>query len=540
MKELVEGIEKQISTDKDVISVLPRNGIKAIKTLLETINDMIAKYEKLNEKLLADIEERYNKLTGVEVNPKISELEAEIEKYVSAEKILDNRTPFEKMGLDKICYNVNGYYKSDLQRLNSELIECVKKFEAVGINITAEDFNMSEYSKEYMEVLLEEAYNGNINSERIKDAFEKVYWKCSEVVSHLYANIRHIYDVYEEHIRKFYASKSEEILKELDLTAEQVTEKKNDLIIQKQKLEDIDNKIIIGKFFNGACNINDYKSENYKKMYLELISKDVSELSEDEKAEKDENIEKLNSNLKEYSKFVAYKFISDEMLKIREEELKRIKADKDKKVKKTQYDILKENVKKLTVEIFKINGKIEKKKRDGLFKKLSANDKKESTILLQRNNLILDLKKAYMDLDEEEIKQKIMQTIDDTSSILDVLKLGSSEYGFMAKAIINKNDEITDKELGDLVKEIRDFIDFTRFSVINYVQISDKKDLAVIIKDKYKLFGIQVSKENFQEDNIDDLIKKVKIINNYNDIQKSNISVGELQYVVTVKGMLKK
>lgn len=113
-----------------------------------------------------------------------------------------------------------------------------------------------------------------------------------------------------------------------------------------------------------------------------------------------------------------------------------------------------------------------------------------------------------MDLDEEEIKQKIMQTIDDTSSILDVLKLGSSEYGFMAKAIIKKNDEITDKELGDLVKEIRNFIDFTRFSVINYVQISDKKDLAIIIKDKYKLFGIQVSKENFQEDNIDDLIKK--------------------------------
>ena len=54
------------------------------------------------------------------------------------------------------------------------------------------------------------------------------------------------------------------------------------------------------------------------------------------------------------------------------------------------------------------------------------------------------------------------------------------------------------------------------------------------------MFGIQVSKENFQEDNIDDLIKKVKIINNYNDIQKSNISVGELQYVVTVRGMLKK
>ena len=40
MKELVESIEKQIDTDKDVINILPRNGIKAIKTLLETIQEM--------------------------------------------------------------------------------------------------------------------------------------------------------------------------------------------------------------------------------------------------------------------------------------------------------------------------------------------------------------------------------------------------------------------------------------------------------------------------------------------------------------------
>ena len=52
MKELVENVEKQISTDKDVISVLPRNGIKAIKSLLATIKDMIDKYETANATLL--------------------------------------------------------------------------------------------------------------------------------------------------------------------------------------------------------------------------------------------------------------------------------------------------------------------------------------------------------------------------------------------------------------------------------------------------------------------------------------------------------
>ena len=77
-------------------------------------------------------------------------------------------------------------------------------------------------------------------------------------------------------------------------------------------------------------------------------------------------------------------------------------------------------------------------------------------------------------------------------------------------------------------------------TVINYIKISDTKDLAVIIKDKYKLFGMQVSKENFQEDNIEELIKKVKIINDYNNIQKSKFSVEDLEYIITVKEMLKK
>lgn len=542
MKELVENIEKQISTDKDVIAVLPRNGIKAIKTLLETIKEMTEKYEYLNDKLMKDIEERYNKLIDVEKNSQISEIEAEIEKYVNSINTINNCSPFAKMGLDKIMYNVNGYYKSDLQRLNSELVETVKKFETVGIKLTAEDFNISEYAKEYMEVLLEEAYNGDINSERVKATFEKVYLKCSEMVSHLYANIRYIYDKHEEHIKKFYDMKTEEITKDLKATQEEIEESKNNLIKKKHLLEEVDSKVIIQNFFSGLWNINDYKTDNYQKIYLELISKDITKISEQEKKEMDENVEKLNDNLNEYSRFCAYKFLNDEVLKIREEELKKQEADKEKKekkAKKTQYDLLKESIKKLTVEIFKLNEKIDKPEK-GFFKKVSANEKKESEMILQRNNLILDLKKTYMDLDGEIMKKNIMEKINEISSVLDVLTLASNDYGFMARAIIKKNDEITDKELGEMIKEIRDYITFTNFGVINYVQISEKKELAIIIKDKYKLFGIQVSKDNFQEDSIEDFMKKVAIITDYNNILKSEFSIENLQYIMTVKGMLKK
>lgn len=540
MKELVESIEKQIDTDKDVINILPRNGIKAIKTLLETIQEMTAKYEYVNEMLLEDIKSRFDELTAVNENDEIININTEILKYNDAVKNTDKCSPYEKMGLDKITYNVNGYYKSNLERLNTELMECVRKFENIGINLTAKDFDISEYSKEYMEVLLQEAQNGQVNSEKIKDTFEKVYWKCSEVVSHLYVNIKYIYDKYENEINKFYQNNSEEIMSKFNATAEQLENKKSDLIRQKNKLEDIDNKIILDKFYTGSLNINDYKEDNYKRMYLDLTSKDISELSEEEKLEMNENIEKLNNNLSEYSKYCEYRFLVDGVLALRDEELKKVEANKDKKVKKTELEIMKENIKKLTDEIFKINEKLDKPTKVLFFKRKSESNKKNTAVILQRNNLILDLKKAYMELDEEILKQNIIQNIDETSSLFDVLKFASNYYGFMAKSMIMKNEEITDVEIGELVGKIRDFINFSNFTVINYVKISDTKDLAVIIKDKYKLFGLQVSKENFQEDSIEDLIRKVKIITNYNNIQKSKFSVEDLEYITTVKEMLKK
>ena len=534
MKELVENIEKKITTDKEVISVLPRNGIKAIKTLLKTIAEMTEKYETLNEKLQKEIETRYTELTTVEENKEIPQLEQEILKYDMAEKNTDTRSSFEKMGLDRVIYNVNGYYKSNLERLNKELIFSVKQFEKVGIKLTAEDFCISEYAKKYMEVLLKEAYEGDINSEAVKNVFEKVYWQCSEIVSHLYVNIRYIYDKYENHIDRFYNEKAQEILQSLSLTSEELEEKKAELIKQKNQIEETDNKNILDKFFMGSLNINDYKADNYKRIYTELTDKDVTKLSETEKKEIDENIDKLNTNLTEYAKYLEYKFLVEEVLQTRQELLKNAEANKDKKVKKTQYELIKEEIKKLQSEIFKLNSKIEKPNK-GFFERKKVEEKKDSIAILQRNNLVLDLKKTYMQLDEEVIKQKILQDLDETSSLYDVIKFASSYYGYMAKVMIKNNEDITDKEIGEKAEKIRKFVNFSNFTVINHVNISDTKELSIIIKDKYKLLGMQISKENFEEDSIDDLIRKVKIINNYNNIQKSKFAIKDLEFIMNVK-----
>lgn len=101
MKELVENIEKQISTDKEVISVLPRNGIRAIKSLLETIKDMTDKYEALNENVLQEIAARYDRLTDVEENVEIHQIEEEILRYDVAVRNTDTRSSLRKWDLTK-------------------------------------------------------------------------------------------------------------------------------------------------------------------------------------------------------------------------------------------------------------------------------------------------------------------------------------------------------------------------------------------------------------------------------------------------------
>ena len=106
-----------------------------------------------------------------------------------------------------------------------------------------------------MEVLLKEAYDGDINSEAVKNTFEKVYWHCSEVVSHLYVNIRYIYDKYETQIDRFYNEKAQEILKNLSLTTEGVAEKKAELIKQKNQIE-ISDKFISYFLAFDMCRIH--------------------------------------------------------------------------------------------------------------------------------------------------------------------------------------------------------------------------------------------------------------------------------------------
>lgn len=540
MSNIVRELEEQIDIDKEVIDGAPKTGVKQIRELRKTLEEMKERYEAINNAALDEMLMRYNRIDSIESNPEIAKVSEEIfslDRLVLSES---GHTSFEKMQLDRLTYNINGYYKKNLTIINKDIIECVLRFKEVGINLSGKDFTISEYANEYMTVLLEEYKNGgDINSERVKDTFENVYWKSSDLIAHVLVNIRQIYDLHEPAIDRFYKAKTEEVLRSMNVTQKQVLNKKDELIRKLDALKSVDGRIILDSFLDNTYSIGDYRKDTYEGLYEDFVSKKMDFLSEEEKADMDSNFKKLNNNLVEYFNFLDYKFLSDEILHLRLLRLKEIEKEKeDKKNKKTAYDLVKLEIAKVAGEIKKLNASLGQEKKGFFFKKSAP--KNDTAIILERDNKVLELKDLYFKLDDAKLKDKIVKNIDETSKVLDVFKIASYYYGFLARAIIRKYPDIVEEDIFKMITKFRKFVRLYRFSVINNININEKKDIAVVIKDKYKLLGLTISKENFEEANLEDLMKKTQIIDYYNDIAKSNIPLEDIQYVMNAKPILKK
>ena len=542
MSKLIDEIVEQISIDKEIIDVSPKTGVKQIREFSKKMDEMHEKYNEMHDIIIKEIGARYDRINSIEQNEEIEKVSTNILRIDSLVLSESGLTSFEKMNLDKLAYNINGYYKTNLLVINKEIYECVRKFREVGIPITAKDFDISEYVKEYMQVLLIEADMGRLNSDKVKESFESVYWKCSDLVTQILMNIRLIYDKNEELIDAYFQDKVEEVLVAINATQKQVENKKEELIKTLNKLKNIDGRLILDSFLNNTYAITDYKDEKYKSTFENIIGKSLDTLSLEEKQDMDLNFEKLYTNLIEYKTYLEFKFLSNEILNLKEIRAKEIEVEKaDKKNKRTEYENLRIEVKKLGVEIDKINNELSQNKK-GLFSFLFKKKKNltSKAQVLDRNNKILQLKDLYIKLDNSKLKQKIVENIDDTSSILDVLKIASYYYEFLSRCIIKEFPDITAQEIDDMIERFRRFVRLHDFSVINHVNITEKKDLSVVIKDKYKLLGLNITKDHFTSAGLEDFISQVHIVTYYNDIKRSNIPIEDIQYIMNAKPILKR
>lgn len=76
--------------------------------------------------------------------------------------------------------------------------------------------------------------------------------------------------------------------------------------------------------------------------------------------------------------------------------------------------------------------------------------------------------------------------------------------------------------------------------MLNNITMTDTKDLAIVIKDRYQLLNINIEKKELEEENLDSLISTIETIKMYDNLQKNNLSVDEIEGIYEFKKILGK
>lgn len=519
----IEEVNEKIDANKEILSTLPQNNKKNINIYLNKIEELKGEFTLYKEDIRKEMEKRVKKAESLKETKQKEDLRLELNSTEGVLYLLNYiETSYEKMDLDRAIQNLSYYYKKNLEIVNESILFSVKKFKEVGIEIKEEDFCFSNFVKEYINVLFYELKNGkeNANSDRIKEKFEEIYWKCPDIITHIELNIRYIYLKNEKKINKYYKKQKKVLLKKF--TSQEILDRYSELKKQINDSEKYNKEKIKEEFLNGKLNIKDFSETAIKNYYTEFIEKEqLEEMDENQLKELNNNIIKLSNTIYEYKKYLKFQFII--------EDIKKIYLEKEKY--KNVYNETKKEIAKKEKKVIKLNNRINGR---GLFKK--ANDK----LLPDQNNIILEIKEQYKELDQNKVYNKVLTELKETSTLSDVLMFASSFYKYLFSCIKNKYEEITEEEIDQIIVELREFVKWPYATIINNVGLLENKDILLIIIDRYKLLNINITKEKLEEENLDKLLEIIEKIEINIFIKENKINMQEIEDICELKKLLNK
>lgn len=521
MSNLTEILEK-IEVEKQLLSVMPKNNHKNIAKYLEKIKELETEYSEYNDKIIKTLTDRYKQATKIEKNNEIENLEKRLNTIEKTLYLLsDEKTSYEKLELDKIIYKIGRYYKGNLENINEQIEKAIAQFASIGINLELSDFDYSIYVQQYMKIFFEEIRKDGINSNILKAKFEEIYWKCPDLIIHIELNIRNIYFNKQKQIDKYFEKERIQLLKQWEKTPKEIMNSYLGIKAQKIELIAQDKKLLLDKFLNGEIVASNYSQEklqtNYSKILLPTI---ISQIDTNEEEIQRSIFEFLNS-LYEYKNYLNFQYIVEDVKKYYKEK------DKYKKsYEETKKKIL-DNEKKLK----KLNKKASSK---GIFGK-----KKEIKQTTEQNQIVLEIKKLYKELDLNKFYSKICNDLEDDSTIYSVLCLANSYYNYLTHHIIENNKTITQEKIDEQIMKLDEFLKNPYSNIITNLTITDDRDIAMIIKDRYQLLNFNIKQDDLSAKNLDNLINTLENIVTSFNLKKTGLDVKNIEEILKIKDTFK-
>lgn len=520
MVEATEIIEK-IEVDKEILTTMPKNNNKNITKYLEKVQQLKEEYANFQDEIEKILTKRYKKETEIEVTNEVTNYTIRtktIENILSL--ISDEKTSYEKMELDKIIYRISRFYKDNLENINIQIEMAIRKFSEVGINLQPSDFKYSIFVEQYMDVFFKERKNEKSNSKTLTEKFQEIYWKCPDIIIHIELSLRNIYLQKQAQIDKYYEKEKEQLLKKWGKTRKEIMNSYFEIKAQKINAMKKDKKLLLDSFLTGKLNAQDYTDEKISNSFTKVLSPEMIEKINTNKADVQKSICEFLNSLYEYKNYLNYQYIIEDIKKYYQE--------------KEKYKRAYEDTKKRIIDMEKKLKKLNKKSLGGLFRK----NKQEMKQSIEQNNLILELKNMYKELDQNKFYNKIYTNLNDNSTIYDVLNLANSYYNYLTKCLIENNKIITQEKIDEQVNKLDEFVKEPSNNIINNMTFTDDKDIAVIIKDRYRLLNFNIKQEDLNSKNIDNLIKTLENIIIYFNLKDAKLEIAKIEELLKIKNTL--
>lgn len=505
----LKGLTEEINIDKEILSTLPQNNIKNRRIYSDKVEELSEKYNEYEKDILKEVEKRAKKYDTLKVSDELIKSNESLKQKEDTLYLLEENSPFEKMGLDKEILDLTFYYRKNLKRVNDAILYAVRKIEEAGIKISAEDFNFNKYVNEYVSELLK-----GHDKEVLNSKFEQIYWKCPEIITYIELNIRYIYFLNEKKLIKYYKDKKDELLKscsEKEIQDSYAKEKEKNIELHKK-----DKSLIVNKFLSGTLQEKDYTRDAILDIVKKMSSKEITQDSSDEEINEIlVNLIKFLDTLKEYREYLEFKFIIDDIKKIFNEG--------------KNY---KQEASKLRKEIEQIESKILKLNKKSFFKN------KEEKNMAEQNKLVEDLKQKYKELDKSEVSAQISEVLNDHSSLYDAIHTASLYYKYLFRCLIEKDKDIEEEEINNTISKIREYLRLPNLIILNNIELNEDKDIMLIIKDRYNLLNINVTREDLNQDSLESMIKTLEKCELYYYIKENKIDLSELTEIYDFKKIL--
>lgn len=498
---MIDKITDEIAEIRENISILPHTKKADKKKYTEYLAKNITDYKEKEEYIKEEIIKRKTKYLEIVQNPKIKELANLEPDYNKIMCLSPLASSLNKMRLDINLFKLKYYYKNNINEVNIAIKTIIKIFKEVGLTLTLDDFNYHKYVKEYMKMV----FAKNIDEKTLYTEFEKIYWACPEIITIIRLNFYSIYFNNKKQIDAYYTKTYKE--ENLNIYI--------DKLIKQQKEYDTlthsDKRFIIDKFLNNELLLNDYTETNITKLFNRYLNDKENEHNYD-------NLLKLLLNLKEYKEFTEYKSILETIVNLY----------KDKNSYQNLYNNKLKEISKNESELFSLNKKLNKK---GIFK---PKEEKQRELSLKIDTILETLNTEYNELEEISIKDQIYNNIKDDTDLKETLEIISINIKYFYDFYKEEYTNLTIEELIKLINKLKKYLYTNNLNIISNVKIVDNENICQNITDHYSLLNINITESDLEED-IDTTIKNINTIITYYDIQKLNLDINKIEFLVQVQ-----